>query len=163
MRHDSMLGCEMMPEKRHVSVRFKEMSEDGRISFEEWEEFKRLADYFDISDDALVEASLKYEKSKGEINTQHRRTEQNHVPLDELRINYPMLECLIPSLSSGVLNKKMIFSRGESYFVVPAGVELHYYQPFLLSFEVSYQIWLTLDLSQPFTINDVGNKISIVV
>ncbi|MGI6317823.1 MAG: hypothetical protein ACOX1J_03690 [Dethiobacteria bacterium] len=152
-----------MPGKRHVSVRFQEISKGGRMSSGEWEEFKRLANYFNISDDLLVEYSLKYEKSRQKTNDPHQHTEQSHVPSEELRVNFPMLKCLFPSLSSGVLDKKVIFSRGESYFVVPPGVEVHYYKPFLLSFEVSYQIRLTLDLTQPFTVSCEGNTVTIVV
>lgn len=152
-----------MPKKRHVSVRFKDISSDARMTTWEWERFKRLADYFDVSDDTLVEAALRYRRYVQKKIDIPQQMEKNNGLFDELFVRYPALKCLLTSLCNGFLDKKVILSRGNNEVYLPAGIEVRYYPPYLLSLEVSHQIRMTLDLTQPFSISHDESKITIEV
>ncbi len=152
-----------MAGKGHVSVRFKKTSLEGRMSAGEWEEFKRLADYFHLSDDALVAAALKFRRGAHKTIDPPQPKEKDRKTFDELCERYPALQCLFSSLYGGFLDKKVLLSRGKNCFSMPAGIEVRYYPPHLISFEVSYQARLTLDLTQPFSVRDDGSKIIIEV
>lgn len=152
-----------MSKKKHVSVRFKDTLSDGRITFPEWEEFKGLANYFDISDDLLVEAALKYYYCPQKPNNVPQQTDKNNELLAELLGRYPSLNCLLPSLANGRLDNKVTICREKNHFIVPAGTEVYYYPPYLISFEVFYQIRITLDLTEPFSIKQNGSNIVIEV
>lgn len=141
----------MQNKKKYLSLRFKDANkcEPERISLEEWNEFSGKTSYFKSTDDFLIEAAVNYQRETVDGKTgddceyvfaekEFDKQCTNLIGLSEIKELLKKEFCRLSvhiedeNLSVDINNVDMILS---------------YYPPYILSFDITYQTRVTVDLS----------------
>lgn len=146
-----------MAEKETVSIRFGGKLSD-RINYEQWQELCSLQRYFKMpSTGKLAEAALHYAYAmRNKINMQSSKKPDTeplpHIPCEK----YAMLE---ETLQNGLVTKDIEIECGELSVLIKKGARARLFQPYIISFEPSYDTRFSIDLSLEWKIIDDAKKI----
>ncbi|HPF30407.1 MAG TPA: hypothetical protein PLZ77_09945 [Lachnospiraceae bacterium] len=147
-----------MAEKEIISVRFGDNSHE-RMTADEWQIFRRLSEYFDISEGALVEAALHYEVEVSAPSNERYRFDSAN--FDEICIRITGLSGIRSSLNVGKLDRDVMINSPGLSIVVPQESIIRYIPPYVLSIEPTYQVRINIDLSHNVSIVENGKRLII--
>ena len=154
-----------MSKKNYLSLRFKlaDKCESYRMNFEEWKEFRENRQYFDSSDDFLVEAAVEYQRDICDSDI----VEKNEYIFNEKEFNEQCkkikgLHKIKDILKGEKCNMSLEIEDGDFHVSVKdVPVLISYYPPYILSFDVTYQSRITVDLSLSPTITYMDGTLGV--
>lgn len=144
--------------KKVVSVRLKDEQhcEQNRISLQQWQEFRQISDYFNESDNFIVETALRYLQCE-----KNKMYQFDSSKFDKICSDKKGLLVFRDSLVSGQLEKTMEVNFDNGKILIPKGIDMLYFPPCIITFEPSFQTRVTLDLTKCFHIRECKEKIYI--
>lgn len=149
-----------MGDKVTVSVRFGENFPD-RINYAQWEELIKLQDYFKMTSmGQLAEAALHYAYTmRGDTAEPSTEVERGQ-PLPHVHSEkYAVLEA---SLQSGILEKSMRIESGGLFVSIAVGTRIKLYRPYVISFEPSYDVRFSIDISHKWRVVEQKGHITLI-
>jgi len=144
--------------KTIVSIRFGK-KDPMRITESEWETFRHLVDYFNVSESALVETALRYTKRNSSV------TIGKYVFEEETFCRYAGigsgLDCLIQSLRRGRLEKPIKIKSEGLAIDLPTDTRVRYDAPYIIRIEPDANTRIHLDLAEKIFVIDDGERFEI--
>lgn len=133
--------------KKYISLRFKnpDRGDTERMNIVEWEEFSKKNDYFNSSDDFLIEAAIEYYRNCKQTNEEYLFAEKE---FEKQCYMVTDLVYLKNSLKTGALLCPIeIMGKNFSVTVKRNEALVSYYPPYIIALDTTYQTRITIDLS----------------